>query len=320
MSNIIEELALESKSLEIIKQDIIDKKISSMYLLVCPDKDLLSRIIKVFNAIILSSDINMQDEKIDEVLQNNLLNIRSLTPSKDKITKKDVDLFLDNIHMKSSTDFHKIYNIESINDLSEIYQNKLLKIVEELDTNTVFVTGCTNLVGIRETVISRSKVINVERPNYKKLEEFLKDIAHEKKVAEYAISYSDGWPSDAISFLEDKQNLDMYKDALYIFTEISDSGSVLAKVSKLKTNSKDRNDLAKLLSVMEKILYNLLKDESNINEDFIKIRLSYNIKSISNIILLINKALDQLKSSMGATIVIKSLIYDMLEVRYKCQR
>lgn len=123
--------------------------------------------------------------------------------SKKKYSVDDFKDILTDAYQKSFEGGKKVFVILNAEDMDDIIQNKLLKLLEEPPENTVIILGVSNPKALLPTVLSRCTMVRLDSKEAADVEHYLRD-EHGLNSGDASIlaAYSDGDTDLALKLLE----------------------------------------------------------------------------------------------------------------------
>ena len=151
----MELLLKQSAAYQILSGDATSGKLSHAYMLYFPDGENLRSALKLFARQFFLTD------KLS-LIENESLTDLKVYPEKDKkLTAEAASQIVADGAIKPVAHDKKLFIISGFNDASPVFQNKLLKILEEPPTGVYFLLGVTAVSSVLPTVLSRVKLLEV---------------------------------------------------------------------------------------------------------------------------------------------------------------
>jgi len=249
-------------------------------------------------------------------------------PSDDKkrTSVEDIKKITSSAYIKPSRADKKVFCISAGGVGMEVWQNKLLKLLEEPPQNVFFLIAVPNAEEMLSTVRSRCQVIKTGKFEEGAIADFLnksKRVPMEK--ARQSARLAEGSVEKAIKIASSGDYANCVKDVLYLFANMTSTRNMvhyLTIVAKYKDNYED------FLEITEKVLFETLIALTNASQslnlfeknDIIKIADLYTPNALMRAIVLVERAKKQLDSNANYIMVMDGLLLDILEVRYLCRR
>lgn len=273
-----------------------------------------------FNCNICNSiiDGNMYDMKIIDIYN------AKKTEQKDLIS----DLINDTSFTAINASSIKLYLIIGADRLDVLYQNKLLKTLEEPNENIVIILGVTNEAKVLGTIRSRALKLDCGVIEEDAIKNFLYEnnkSATESEI-ELAIALSGGSISNAEEILSNKDSIIPYNDTMQLLIDMRMSSDVVKYVG---SSILQEDQLIKTLALLELIFRDimvvntgelaLVRVKSELKR-YKQLAERYSIAACVKCIEKVNLAKRNVNAYCSKTAVVDTLLLNILEVRYKCSK
>ena len=221
----------------------------------------------------------------------------------------------------------KVALIENFQDIALKEQNKLLKLIEEPATNTVFIMGVTKISAVLDTIKSRATKLTIDPFTKDELREALLEKFDEYNV-DKALAFAEGSLTKAAGIIGSASFIDCYNTMLNIFNDMQKSSGLLEIVARIplktkKTIKEKCELLMKYLDAFEIVLKQVVEYKAGINldvDEVVKqINDKYNMATLVNVEDLIIGAKEKIENYCDPDGVLYQLLMDILEVKFKCQ-
>lgn len=206
---------------------------------------------------------------------------------------------------------------------AEIWQNKLLKTLEEPNENVYVFIGVTDAESLLPTVRSRCQVIRQNTLTPQEIAQALQKRGYQKRFCEIASSVcSDAETAESV--LTSQQVMKAFQNALAWTTEMTSTKNALKFVSPVLADKEGTSWFLKFLTVLlrESIVFRLTEQLSllpSLAEDVEKICKNYSLQAAEVCIEKVNSAKKRLDDGGNAAVVLDQLASCMLEVKYRCR-
>lgn len=151
----MEELLKSTAAYKILCGDAAEGKLSHAYALYFADEENLRSALKIF-----ARQYFLNDKQ--SLIEGECLTDLKIYPEKDKkLTAEVASQIVSDGAIKPVAHDKKLYIISGFNEASPIFQNKLLKILEEPPQGVYFLLGVTATSSVLSTVLSRVKLLEV---------------------------------------------------------------------------------------------------------------------------------------------------------------
>jgi len=310
-----------------VEADVKAHTLSHAYLVVSPDRGILKLFNTLVSCLILCDKGGCGDcETCRKIANGNYADIMYIEPPEGKgIKVEDIEPALYSMYLapveRAGRKLYFIYNGDLAN---AAVQNKLLKTLEEPPEHVTIFIAAAGEAGVLDTVKSRSRKLYIdhldEEELYKELSAFY-GVGDTVKNACYA---SGGNTSIAEKLIYDASYIECWEGAWEILTNLSSSRGITTFTSR-PYMGKDR--LLDTLGCMELIMRDALARQSggrvwSVHKDKeLDIILSlYSTAALSGALEKVREAKQKLASNCNALNVSDSLLFNILEVRYKCRK
>ncbi|MDE7256961.1 MAG: hypothetical protein K2N50_03285 [Clostridia bacterium] len=155
----MEELICASAAYKIFCGDRHADKLSHAYMLYFADERNLRSALLMFALKFFGADKTSRDGRL--ILSEGLPDLKVYPAQGGKLTAEVASAIVEDAVLKPLEHDKKLYVISDFNSASPIFQNKLLKILEEPPVGVHFLLGVTTLSPVLDTVKSRVKLLEV---------------------------------------------------------------------------------------------------------------------------------------------------------------
>ncbi|WGH26758.1 MAG: DNA polymerase III subunit delta' [Candidatus Bostrichicola ureolyticus] len=294
------------------------KNINPFYYLNHPDVYCLFPIPLIYNKNFLSNWITFIKKNPYGSLFN-WINYLNLGNKHIQIRVEETKEIIKNIYLKSYKDTRKVVIIWIPELLHIAAANKLLKIMEEPPSKTIFLLIGENEENVLSTIRSRTQIIRFNKLTFDQIKNALqKEILLNEKQSEYISSKVDGNWNIALELSKGIENNKIFEIYFNFFIQnvlkAKSTPKVLKNFLKLSEfihkweKEKKKKFLIYCLEIFRKILISYYLNKKIDNIDNSKYLFSLiNIKNIQNIISLINEAIYHINKNANSKIVIFDL-------------
>ncbi len=328
MINKLEKIIYETPLFGKIKNEIIKQEFTNVYLVESADDIYLRTFMMMFATLFLSDNINNFEQFSTEIAKiENHPNINIFGFQDEKINMDLVDNILDVTILSSYLSNKK--KIILVNDISTFdirYQNKLLKTLEESNSNNIFILGAKNSTLVIDTVKSRCKKIQLPKlANETVLPLF---DGYQENRFDFAYQFFSGNISTMYNIIEDDEYFNIYNIVKETMLGMRNSRQILEYyervnefISRKGNLEKSRMYLSKLMDMYSVYIKYLIEfDASNEDGEAEEILKFYNKISLAYIIYNIIEVNTKNKFNINPNELYKMFLFKMLEVRYQCQK
>lgn len=208
---------------------------------------------------------------------------------------------------------------------SEIWQNKLLKTLEEPTDNVYVFVGVTDLESLLPTVRSRCQVLKQAKYNTDEIITVLKNKGYDLRTCQICASTSGGSMSVAERTATNSQIFTAYDVAMDVVENMSSTKVALKYVSDILSCGENITDCLGFVCTLlnESILYRLAPQLcvlSSLKSTVGKVCQNYSLQSAEVCIEKINLAKKHLDEGSNLQVTVDNLVNDILEVKYRCRQ
>ena len=225
----------------------------------------------------------------------------------------DIEGIIDNVQLKPMVYEYKIVFITNADTINASAQNKLLKTLEEPNSNVVFVLAGKNIEKLLPTVKSRLNKHFVPRIDLAVVTEDLKDVGiNIDKYLHCGITLT-----EAIRYSDDN-NLDTVNHVVKSISKLRTTSDIPQIVGSLKIGVEQRREFLRLFSQACECA--LIGGQGVFEESFIKyIQDTFNPAVLIKMMNMISEAYTMLESNVNFNYVLDHLFYQILKEKYLCK-
>ncbi len=250
--------------------------------------------------------------------------------SKNKLTVGDVAYLVEESYRRPvDNSEQRTFLVDATDSVSgvgcELWQNKLLKTLEEPIEGVYIFIGVTDAEALLPTVRSRCQILKQSRFSVSEAKRVLSEKSFDLTSCEIAAVMSGGNVQLGERILANRSAFEAYRLAIDIATEMTSTKVALKYASALLAQRENINDCLGFLTALlrESIVYRLapeLCQLSRLQNTIDKICSNYTLAAAENCIEIINKAKKQLDDGANVTVVTDRLLNKLLETRYLCRK
>ena len=157
----MEQLIRETAAFKIFCGDCKGRRVSHAYMLYFPDERNLRSALKLFALEFFGAQAEDRNGRL--ILSEGLTDLKVFPAPDKKLTADAAASIVEDSVLKPLEYDRKLYVISSFEQASPIFQNKLLKVLEEPPAGVHFLLGATSLSPVLDTVKSRVKTLEIPR-------------------------------------------------------------------------------------------------------------------------------------------------------------
>lgn len=155
----MEQLICGTAAYKIFKGDAASGRLSHAYMLYFPDGRNLREALKLFALSFFGADRGDRNGRL--IMSEGLTDMKIYPNAEGKLTADAAAEIVEDAAIKPFEYDKKLYVISDFNQASAIFQNKLLKVLEEPPQGVHFLIGTTSLAPVLDTVKSRVKLLEI---------------------------------------------------------------------------------------------------------------------------------------------------------------
>lgn len=324
MSGIAFEDALKaSRAYSLIRGDF-RLGLGHAYMVVSADDEIVDEFFNLIGATVFceTNSACLECPECLKVMHNNHPDVFHVNPLREKIKVGDIKEMLYGVGIKPLSG-RKLYFVHRADLMSKEAQNKLLKTLEEPPKSVTIFLGVANEAGMLDTVKSRARSVYMDLFDSNTVYQEMLSLGCDKELSGIAAACSEGQLGKAHKIALSPQYSELYKTALNLLANLKKSTDVL-RFDTLGALQKNPDEFLGVLSI---VLRDMLVSKQNpglmlskhIGADISALAQSYSARAISEIIFSVNEARKKLSLNVNAAATADSLLFSILEVKYKWQ-
>lgn len=268
-------------------------------------------------------------KKVTEGAHQDVISL-PLDKQKNRLTVADMSYLVEESFKRPvDNSAQRVFLVDASNSLtgvgSELWQNKLLKTLEEPTENVYIFVGVTDAEGLLPTVRSRCQILKQTKFTVDQVREALVRKGFDRSFCEMAAAMSGGSVQTGERLLGNPAVFQAYRTATDIAVNMSSTKNALKYASAILGNKDYIYDCLGYLTVLlrESIVYRLqpqlcLLPSSQNTID--KICANYTLAACEGCIEKINQAKKKLDDGGNVTVVVDQLLNVLLEMKYRCRK
>ena len=236
------------------------------------------------------------------------------------LTVKDVEELIEDSVKFSVEGGVKIYAVFALDKTGAPAQNKLLKTVEEPPEGVIFLFGVTKPSAVAETLKSRCKKLNYNGVEQGRLQEALRAEYGDSPAVRSAAAYAGGSISRALALAADESFAVEADNVVALLGAMKKSSDVPGETARA---AQDKEHVKRRLDVMEIVLDMVGKYKRGLTDGgggIAGIAEDFNYAALADAEYLVNDCRKRLESNCAPSAVSDTLLFGILEVKYKCRR
>lgn len=244
-------------------------------------------------------------------------------PKKNQLLVEDSNYIVDESFVKPIFADSKIFIIDDFDKSTSEAQNKLLKVLEEPNSNMYYLLSTSNAQNVLPTIKSRCFKIEIGAFSRDIIEKELTEFDRDTK--EIALALGNGYLGRTIELSKKKNLGDIFMLATNIICKMKSSKEVLVYSKKIMDNKDDILFIFEILSmILEDLIAIKTKQKDVVRLKYIESELNqvadeYSMKCITEIEKLIRNDVKEMKFFTNTTLIVDNFLMNMLEVKYLCR-
>ena len=253
-----------------------------------------------------------------------------LDQSKQRLAVADVAYLVEESYKRPvDTSLQRVFLVDASNSTSgvgsELWQNKLLKTLEEPAPNVYIFIGVTDAEALLPTVRSRCQILKQTKLTVAEVREKLLEKSFNLASCEMAAAMSGGSVNTGERILANPAVFEAYNTAINVATQMTSTKNALKFASEILRNKEYVNDFLGFLTTLlrESIVYRLepsLCVLPHLKDTIDQICSYYTLAACEICIEKINNAKKRLDDNGNVTVVVDQLLNTILEIRYRCRK
>ncbi len=238
------------------------------------------------------------------------------------IKREEIDELIESIYKKPYESERKIYIIKAAHEMTVQAANTFLKTLEEPPGDSVVILLTTNVNLLLPTIVSRCQTIKFRNVSRETIKSYLKEnCSASDEDASIAAEYSGGILNKAVNIINGNDDiLNKRTEIINLFDKIINSDSeIIYELENYFEDKKDNIDIFienTMIWIRDIMFVQNNMDELMINKDFnwlAKIH-GQSMKRDSNLIELMQKTSDNIKSNVNYKLAIDNMLLKIQEV------
>ena len=304
--------------------DYEKQRLAHTYLLENKDMDLCFCFAKFLSCLIIKGK-NPDDVFMGKLEKNIHPDIKIFGLEK-KIMADDASNIVSDVYVMPFEEDRKVYILLYADSMTNESQNKLLKTLEEPPESAYFVLCAKNEKTLLQTILSRSKKIELEDPTSDEIKDMLVSSNIENVTAQIASVICGGDASKAFTMSGNVSFIKLYNNVFEMFGEMNSSKDVLKFVSKFTLKE---FDVLEFLSIVETIardlVYTIAKTDKLIQNkhriaDLQIISKSFTVEALTKILKECFDFREALYYNVSITPALDEFLLKFVEVKVKCKK
>lgn len=312
-----------SRAYKLILQDKMQNKLSHTYLFISEDQEYCHAFAKSVAKIILDAkDKEQTIVKIEKDIHPDVI----VLGKNEKISTEMASNLSSDVFVRPFEEDSKIYVLLNLDDTQEEAQNKLLKTIEEPPKSVFFLLCAKTERKLLQTVLSRSKKIELDLLTIPQIQTLLEQSGVDKKTAEICSACSVGVFARANKMATDKEFLELYQNVYKCLYEMNSSRDVLrfASIFSQKNVNKDELSDIFMLLVRDLMMVKIGKSDLAYNTHLLSqmklICEGFSISALYKIVEYCLQLKEDLVYNTNSVEAIDEFLLKIVEAKVKCKK
>ncbi len=233
-----------------VLKDKSSNRLSHTYLLVSEDPDYLKEFANMLAGLMLNIVDSKNQRRIDKGVHPDVI----VLGENEKISTASVVELVSDVYVRPYEEENKVYILLNMNNMTEEAQNKLLKTIEEPPSSVYFILAATKEKQLLQTVLSRSKKLELDLLNKDVIAKMLQEAGINQKEINICSSCCNGVFSRAYKMATDKEFLNMYQNIFNCLYNMNSSRDVLKFTSIFNQKNINKEEFADLFMLITRDL------------------------------------------------------------------
>ncbi len=233
-----------------VLKDKSSNRLSHTYLLVSEDPDYLKEFANMLAGLMLNIGDSKNQSRIDKGVHPDVI----VLGENEKISTASVVELVSDVYVRPYEEENKVYILLNVNNMTEEAQNKLLKTIEEPPSSVYFILAATKEKQLLQTVLSRSKKLELDLLNKDVIAKMLQEAGINQKEINICSSCCNGVFSRAYKMATDKEFLNMYQNIFNCLYNMNSSRDVLKFTSIFNQKNINKEEFADLFMLITRDL------------------------------------------------------------------
>lgn len=247
----MERLIKDTTAYKIFSTDAVTNRLSHAYMLYLTDKFTLRDALKIFAVRFFNAENNARDKGLIEI--EGLTDLMVFPTLDKKLSVENASAIVEDSALRPVEHNKKLYVISDFDTASPLFQNKLLKVIEEPPQGVYFLLGASSLSPVLDTIKSRVKTLEIPPFSPEKIRSALDRLGSNPLNKEVSESCSGSYGT-AVNMLKGG----WFSEVRTAATEICAVNGV-GKISEVSAKYGDTKYKNELLSEMQRIYFNELR-------------------------------------------------------------
>ena len=230
------------------------------------------------------------------------------------IKVEDVNKLMDKLNTKPISADMKVFVILNAENINEISQNKLLKSLEEPNSQNVFILSSSKTDKLLPTIMSRLNKVYVPKLTNADKHIISKELS-EQNVDILKYENADFTLTEIINFETNEEYKNTLKNIDFLFSNLKTTQDIPSVVNKLNNINKEL-----FLPLLQDLFLSCLNDEKKFDKPLtMLIDVTFSKKALRKCIPLINEAYKKQMSNVNFGYILDNLLFNILKEKFLCK-
>ncbi len=253
-------LAIEnSNAYRLVLKDKKGGRLSHTYLLCSEDMDYIKAFAKKMALIMLDKNDQHTLITVEKDIHPDVL-----IYGEDKLSTKVATDIASDVYVRPLEGDYKVYILLNMQDVNEEAQNKLLKTIEEPPASAYFILGTTKEKKLLQTVLSRSKKIELDRLSQETIATMLEEAGVKEPEKSVSAACANGVFSVAYKMATDKDFIKMYQNIIRCLANMNSSRDIIEYSAMFSAKSFNKEEFADLFMLLVRDLLMIKTGNENL--------------------------------------------------------
>ena len=304
--------------------DFDKERIAHTYLIENQDMNLCFSFAKMLTSLIIKGKDT--DSVFEGKLEKNIHPDVKVYGLEKKIMADNATEIVSDVFVMPYEEDRKVYILLGCDDMNSEAQNKLLKTLEEPPVSSYFILCTRNEKTLLQTIISRSKKIEVENPTSEEIACMLEKISSSDSINKIISVSCSNNASKAEKMVGNSSFVKLYDNVFEMFMSMNSSKDILKFIPKFSTRDFDVLDFLNVVeTVARDVVYvisgtdKLIQNKHKLTE----LRLIASTFSVSALAKILKECFDFRESlyyNVSITPALDEFLLKFVEVKVKCKK
>ena len=302
------------KNTSVYKSSVLGNENSQAYLFYSFDKELNNNIALAFAKSLICKEKCACESCVACQQFNSSSHPDVYIINQASIKVEDVNKLMDKLNTKPISADVKVFVILNAENINEISQNKLLKSLEEPNSQNVFILTSSKTDKLLPTVMSRLTKIYVPKLTEQDKQILSKELAEQNvDISKYL--NANFTLTEIINFETNEEYKNTLKNLDFLFSNLKTTADIPAVVSKLNNVNKEL-----FFPLMQDLFLSCLNGEQKFEKPLtMLIDVTFSKKALAKCIPLVGEAYKKQMSNVNFGYILDNLLFNILKEKFLCK-